>query len=471
MRRSLILVSGSVLWLACSGEGFSEAPASAGATGATTGQSGASQAGSSGKASGGTSSGGTSSGGASSGGTSSGGTSSGGAAGSTGGSDPGGAGGSGAGAGGGSVAGAGGSDGVAGAGGGNVAGAGGGNVAGAGGGSVAGAGGGSVAGASGAGGAQPTCANDPTACKGGHYCNVDSGTCAPCGDMNRFVVGAPQYLAMMPGAAERSFPRVQVFGDGARMFFRTKLPSGVNGYQISSASAPFVGGAEEDCCVNKGVDDSGPLPMPNSVGATALSFVQPIDTAPGARFVFLDSARPYSGPAGTLPEGRRIYLASRAGSQYYYAPVMLLDTGRFDYSVAFAYEAGPPRFFWMSERYSGAGSSDPPRLFTITTTDQPGALKRVEVPLEGCATGAHEEDLAPWVLPNGNQIFFHARCAADERLHVYRAPLKDGVFAGPATRVTMIGFDKEDYRTPSLSPDRCTMYLEADNGIYALTRQ
>ena len=348
--------------------------------------------------------------------------------------------------------------------------------AGTGGSAVAGMGGAAGApgggGQAGGGGATTTsCALGQVACGEAQYCNRESGACAACGDMNRFVVGDPEFLALMTGAAERSFPRVQVFGGAATMFLRTRVASGANGYQISSAASPFVGGAEEDCCVNKGVDDSGPLPLPASVTAQSLAFINPIDTAQGARFILLDSARPYSGPAGMLPEGRRVYVASRAGSQYFYAPVMLLDTGRYDYSVAYAYDAGPPRFFWMSERATSPATSDPPRLYTIRSTDAPGALKRVMVPLEDCTAGALEEDHAPWVTPNGHFIFFHARCSSAEPTHVYMAALAGDTFQGAAKRVPMVDFDHNSYRTPSLSPDRCTMYVEADNGIYALHRR
>ena len=41
-----------------------------------------------------------------------------------------------------------------------------------------------------------------------------------------------------------------------------------------------------------------------------------------------------------------------------------------------------------------------------------------------------------------------------------------------ATRGCKLGeFDRDTYRTPSLSPDRCSLYIEADNGIYSFTRR
>ncbi len=352
-------------------------------------------------------------------------------------------------------------------------------AAGGGGSGAAGSGGSGAAG----GGVGVGCLGGGVACEDGAYCNEDTGACEACGDMTRFEFGEPALLQTGMNFAERSFPRVQTFGDTQRMHLRVRAGMAGIGYDLAQTEGPgFPGGQLEECCINKPSDDSGPLPLPQSVGAAQLSFIpnisNPQNNSPGTWFILFDSKRPFSGFGLSLPEGpRRIFVASRTGqaSDFYYEPIQKLNTGANDYSVAFAHAASPPRLFWMSERANGPMPSAPPELYTLTTTQDPAAPTKVNVPMVGCE-GPLNDDLAPWVFPDGSHLLFNARCSEGEGLSLYHAALASTgtAFQAPAQKIklkTSSTADVSQLRTPSLSPDRCELFLEADNGIYRARRR
>jgi hypothetical protein len=276
---------------------------------------------------------------------------------------------------------------------------------------------------------------------------------------------------------------VQAFNGLQRMHLRVRYQNGGGGYEIARAVGPsFPGGTVEECCINKGVDDSGPLPLPQNLGAAQLSFIPNISTpqnnSPNTWFIFLDSKREFKQFGLDLQGGpRRIFVASRTGqaNDYYYEPIQKLNTGANDYSVAYAYAAETPRFFWMSERFTELQASAPPALFTLSASDDGTKPAKVNVQLDGCSSEPAAEDLAPWVFPNGNHILFHARCNKGDPSSLYQAALTPAGtgFQAPAQKIKMekAVVAQTEFRTPSMSPNRCQLFFEADNGIYRASRR
>jgi hypothetical protein len=300
--------------------------------------------------------------------------------------------------------------------------------------------------------------------------------------MNRFEFTAPELLQTATNNfAERSFPRVQAFNGTQRMHLRVRYGNGGGGYEIARTEGPFfLGGQVEQCCINKPADDSGPLPLPQSIGAAQLSFIPNINTpqnnSPNTWFIFVDSKRSFGNL--NLPEGpRRIFVASRTGqaNDFYYEPIQQLNTGANDYSVAYAHAAETPRFFWMSERFTELQASAPPALFTLPASESGAKPTKVNVQVDGCSSEPLAEDLAPWVFPNGDHILFHARCSKNEPSSLYQAALTPAGtgFQAPAKKISMVkaAVSPDEFRTPSLSPNRCQLFFEADNKIYRASRR
>jgi hypothetical protein len=300
--------------------------------------------------------------------------------------------------------------------------------------------------------------------------------------MNRFEFGEVTPLQAGSNFAQRSFPRVEFAGEVLRMHFRMRGSQSWENFDIARVDPPYNGGSVEPCCVNKPADDSGPLPLPQSTTSGQLGFAPNVGNPPsGTRFFLLDSKRSYGGFGLNLPEGpRRIFLASQTGqpNDFYYEPIQKLNGGLNDYSVAYAHGANNPRFYWISERLPelGGGSGAVAGLYTTLALDASSKATKVPVLLEGCNGEAVPEDLAPWVFPNGNHLLFHARCSPNEPLALYHAALApNGGFAGPAKKIKVemesTGVELTQLRTPSLSPNRCEMFFEADNVIHRARRR
>jgi len=153
-------------------------------------------------------------------------------------------------------------------------------------------------------------------------------------------------------------------------------------------------------------------------------------------------------------------------------PINQAPSGTRDYNPAFAYLATPSRVYWISDRNTQPG------LYTMPATG--GTLAKVTLTLEsGCQVT--DEDIEPWVTPDGTVLFFSAPRREQPNCNL---PLNSGIrtayytYMDPATG-QQIGSAKEltsvrtaletsftkttlNIRTPSLSPDFCTLYVSSD---------
>ncbi|MCS6900712.1 MAG: hypothetical protein RMJ98_11130 [Myxococcales bacterium] len=332
-------------------------------------------------------------------------------------------------------------------------------------------------GSSGAGGASSCLAG--LSCNTDEYCNAETGTCTPCGNMDRFEFGAPESLLTGKLIKNPGFPRVQLVENQLNLFFQAQSPTDNPSLsqpnplifkQTWSTKASAL--SQEPYCQPTGSDDcGGPLPLPPTIKLDFLGIKIP---AP-ARYVFFDSKR-HDGSGNPSESPRRIYVASVNGDDSFYAPILQLNQGANDYSVAFAYAAEQPRFYWIRENSSPSGAKNEAELYT-TTTGQNAQPSKVAVQLQNCSnTNAVPEDLAPWVFPDGTHILFHARCNTNEPLKLYYAALNtDGSFQSPAQIIKVetesSGVEFNQLRMPSLSPNRCELLFEVDTQIYRARRR
>jgi hypothetical protein len=382
----------------------------------------------------------------------------GGSAGSSGSAGAGGSSGAGGSAGAGGSSGAGGSAGAGGSGGaGGSAGAGGSSGAGG----SAGAGG---SGGAGGGDGGVTC---PTNCPDGSYCDPTLGQCVSCTDTTRLVFGNPVKLGVSNGpGANQAFPRVQNDGQIWRMDYRY-TEGNTNDQLATGGGYPFGSGtALSGAGINTSGVESGPLPLPPAT---------PVPGVVGAStgyFLLFDSDR----------SGRReIYAAAGIGAATATAIPGAINQGSDDYHVAYAYK-GASRFWWTSTR--DFGGSTKTGLVSMDANGSTVVPVPIVLPL-GCHTKT--ADLAPWVTPDGNLLFFHSQewdpatgCqqtinGGQVRLYVVAVDPTTGLPLGTASEVTQIMNTSWRYQTPSLSPDMCALFFATDGGkneldIYRATR-
>ena len=325
-------------------------------------------------------------------------------------------------------------------------------------GGVGGAGGGTTSSSSAGGGGQggaPPC--EPGGCDPGMYCDADTGACASCMDVtdSGFRFDTPA-LIDLGSTGTKIFPRVRSEpGGGHRMVFSVDTGSG--DYDIATSVDDDTGlwgngVLATGAGVNTNDPEFGPILMPTDKTVVAAPGVQ----AGALVFDGLDQL-----------DNRRGYATSDFGSLSR-SLVSGINTDGDTRSVAIAHGLlGSFRFWYMSRRVISGGIY----VNRMYTKRPPDAETMVPVTLyPGCAvdTTNKTQDLAPWVTPDGSYLFFHthhdegAACNQAPILRSFYAPLSaSGQIEGEPVELEVMD-PGVNVMTPSLSPDRCTLYFASD---------
>ncbi|AUX40140.1 hypothetical protein SOCE26_015370 [Sorangium cellulosum] len=292
------------------------------------------------------------------------------------------------------------------------------------------------------------------ACKEGEFCTVTE-TCLPCNDRRGVLSFGPLTEIDVEGT-EPSFPRVraEVGEDGAtqRLVYVARF-GGASHTDIATATGrPWTGGAVlVNAQINTGRSESGPLLLP-------VDAPSPVSDMPPGPLLF---DHPLAGPgslpavfAADFPEGARVELIDD----------LLVDAG--SHSVAVAHALSPARYWFMSMHQDNGVTVS--RLVTKRAGD--AAVQPVNIKLPG-GCPAEGADLAPWVTPDGSLLFFQAPysalgdCAQAVVLRSFYVRLgADGLPVGeqPATILLPNEPPRVAVKTPSLSPDECTLFVASN---------
>jgi hypothetical protein len=390
-------------------------------------------------------------------------------------------------------AGASGASGAAGSAGGGAAGAAG--TAGGGAAGAAGAGGDAGAGQGGTAGAGGCTATSQ--CGGGAtYCDQAASECRKCSNLDHFAVGAPALLSLDVVASSYKgiyYPRVEFYEGKFVLFYRGDAGADGDLRLFSSGNDAFTGGSGYLLAPPISLEsayESGPTPLPADVTGARFHAGNVGLNVAGTPYLLFDSNR----SKNTKEKPTRRLFVGRLPSASANTPVVEevdgVNTGPVedgdDYSPTFASETG--RLYWMRRR-PGSTDGSPPVLMTklfpeapMPTPDQPTEVMLDPAPCVAGFTPA-SEDMSPWVTPDGSWLFYHDRCVkmgAPETAtsRAFRIPLDPStgqVVPGAQAELIVVpsnnGQTAKSQRSPSLSPDRCTLYLEIDNTIYYARRR
>ncbi|MCB9578014.1 MAG: hypothetical protein H6717_13405 [Polyangiaceae bacterium] len=303
-------------------------------------------------------------------------------------------------------------------------------------------------------------------CAVGEYWHACKQSCVSCYDVSLLVFGDVTKVTSLSDSGSgtnQRFPRLAADGSSTRVVLTQGVPP------TSPTHTDFLTGVQQGAdfaslvtdlgnFVNyPGENESGPLLVP--AGA-----VEPVSgTAAASLFLLMDSDRNGKQQIMSTP------LFQGAGSpSVLAAPV---NAGGNDYHVAYAHQATPARLFWSSDRAQ-------PGLYTWAVTG--GQAQKVAVTLPGgCA--ASDEDLEPWVTPDGTLLLFSSPRRVGPNCNV---PLNGGkrslyfAYLDPATGLPLAdavelasvrtaleqSLGKTDFAlgTPSLDPTACTLYFSSD---------
>jgi len=305
----------------------------------------------------------------------------------------------------------------------------------------------------------------PCNCAPGTYCSEASGKCVPCSDLSslRF-----RDAVKVMGDATTSTPlfaRELRSGDSTELFLRVSI--GDEDANIVRATFPDLALVPFGGLIDSPDLESGPLPIPNGSWFTGLP-------AGSSGLVLFDGIRP-------MQEGmakRQILIATVDGKSAVALPGVF-NEGESDYSVAFAWDATPPRLWWTSTRWV-QGPEEPVTATGLFTAVADGSgVANVPVTLPGACLSA-TADVAAWVLPDGSFMLLQSAppgpsCTDQEgsetRLYAVRLDKSTGMPTGEAVELSDITALFADARTPSLSADRCELYFSAaGEGGYSLYR-
>lgn len=345
-------------------------------------------------------------------------------------------------------------------------------------------------GVSGGGGAAATgCGEGATACEAGAYCDEDTKTCRSCGDLGKLRFGTPvSRLAPTAGRTDLAFPRASVRDGQAVLSFRARqTETAQDDIFVAALGIDGAPGATVSlqCCVNKGVDDSGALLLPPTItGATLGAVSNHADiTSDAVPYFLVDSRRQFdrsaagagkNPPSDGGPLRRRFHVAqwdpNPNGLTFMgYGPVPLLNTGLDDFSVAFAHAAAPgaQRFYWMSTR----GTPETTSLRTVRLGQTGADSTAVVVTLAGCVSPVVSPDLRPWLTPDGSKLIFQARCEGEANRLWFTQPNADGTLP-PAAPLPIAGDPAPSGDTDgSLSPNKCELWFVRGGVIRSATRR
>jgi hypothetical protein len=314
------------------------------------------------------------------------------------------------------------------------------------------AGSGASGGASGTtGGGAGSCA---APCGGGEYCNRDSGRCARCGDVARFLFGPPERLSALIGSrtGDERFPRAASAGPG--MFFRIGNPSSESALWFSANH--LSGGSDQAFATS--VDVSG------QSESGALELESPVPALASANF-FFDRTSGGPGSGRTLYAGIRTAGIDVGGVSPLPAPFNPSDGGSSNYSLALT----TARAFWMTDR------SGSPELVTAPLGD-PGtpAVVTIDIGSSGCSRSG--SDATPWVSPDGSFMLLRSAetstgCATAGGMNDLFVVVLDpgGQAAAPASPLTDVNRAGGNDSDPSMSRDLCWLYFAAAGAPPAAT--
>lgn len=334
----------------------------------------------------------------------------------------------------------------------------------AGGGGAGGAGGGNQGGG-GSGGCDPA---DASSCPAGEYCVASTGACAPCaviGDALQF--GPPEVLDVMPPGENPAFPRSRLQGGVEELVFVVKGESGASGDTDIAVTTRTANGWTpatymDGDAVNTSAAEWAPLYLPDGVEIPGVA----INTD-----LLLFSA--------VVASKRRVFAASPGASSRAQLPGVN-DITYDSYSFALAHAATPLRYWYMRT----GGVSFQPALVTQVPGEGPLSVEEISLPGATCPVNVSSTiDLAPWVTPSGEHLLFHtpwtSSCGGTNtwRSFFVKVSPADGQPVNAESReLEIAGLEPDDdVRTPSLSPDLCSVYfassLDGSPKLYSARRR
>jgi hypothetical protein len=298
-------------------------------------------------------------------------------------------------------------------------------------------------------------------CTDTQYCNPVTGRCTDCSDLSRLEFGPPDIILPVsngPGN-DQIFPRVGVTANQVEAMVYEYTDTVSTNTELASTTAwTTTQGTELPTSINNSLQ-SGPLLLPPGTslfGATA---------DPGSALLLYDN--PASGKS-------QIWSASAGTSG---GTIALLQgninvTGSENSHVAVA--LGAPnggRVWWVTSRSIG------PALIQglVTMPLNNASAPVVNVPLDG-DNGCHctDLDVEPWVTPDGSVLFFS--CVENDpasgcnttldngHKHLYRTSLDPSTglqVPGTTAAISAANLLGHDDRTPSLSPNMCSLYFSS----------
>lgn len=309
----------------------------------------------------------------------------------------------------------------------------------------------STGGMGGEGGA-PGCT--PEGCGPGEYCAA-SGECTSCTEVGDegFLFDTPVMIPL-GNQSVKLFPRVRNEpGGGHRMVYSSRV-SGDN-YDIATSVDDSEGvWGNGVIATGTGINtvnpELGPMLMPSNKVVPAT----PAVVAGALVFDSLESANV-----------RKAFAANNFGA-ISRSQVNLDDEGD-TFSVAIAHALSAPYRYWFMSRRSISGVNVN-RMYTRRLPDPSTTVSIVLYP--GCTVPTTTTtDLAPWVTPDGKYLFFNTIYDPNEscnqgtviRSFYARLNTSTGQLAEPPVWLNVMGVGI-NVKTPSLSPDMCTLYFAAD---------
>lgn len=342
-------------------------------------------------------------------------------------------------------------------------GAGGGDGSGGGGGAEGGSGGAtSSSSSSSGGGGQGGC----SACVEGQFCTA-SDTCVSCSDLRGVVSFGTLTEIPVPGT-DPSFPRVRaetgVEGADQRLVYAARFGAGNLGLG-TVLGRPWAEGAEiTSSAINTEQPESGPFLLPEDASS-------PIQGFPKGT-IFFDRV------VDATLDVRRIFAVSALDATES-VEVEALKVEQGSYSVTVAHAAPRYRYWFMNKRQENGSTVT--QLVTKLATDTEVKPLHIKLP-GGCE--AKGDDLAPWVMPDGSYLFFQApysavaECGVAKVLRSFYVKLgPDGLPEGDRPAVMLMPNIEPSVaiKTPSLSPDACTIFVASNKDgaqkLYTATRR
>jgi hypothetical protein len=291
---------------------------------------------------------------------------------------------------------------------------------------------------------------DPAGCEPGQYCVASTGACAPCaviGDALQF--GAAQALDLqgLEGPAPYpSFPRSRLNGGVEELVFVVQGASGGAGdtdIALSTRSAGSWSPGEyfPGEVVNSSSTEWAPLYLPEGTEISGVPISADL-------LVFSAFVNPR----------RQIFAASPTSPSRTQLPGVN-DSSDDTYSLALAYEAAPPRVWYMRK----FGVAFLPTLVTQIPGGSYDVVSEILLPDGVCPVDVEATaDLAPWVTPRGEHLLFHADWPAScggpgvRRGFFVEVNPADGLPVSEARELEIAGLPAAaDERTPALKGDQC----------------